>query len=55
MIQIQQDPDFIFRCQIFDEQVKKITTLNGEEIVIFHKGLQRTDHNLLMQNWIKIL
>eukprot|EP01084_Bolivina_argentea_P057019 104253_1 len=42
--------DYIFRCQIFDEQVKKITLskIKKEEIVIFHTGLQRrTDHNFL--------
>eukprot|EP01083_Nonionella_stella_P179128 634940_1 len=33
--------DYIFRCQIFDEQVKKITFSNKEEIVLFHTGLQR--------------
>ena len=42
--------DYIFRCQIFDEQVKKIKYSNGDpqEIVVFHTGLQRRDdHNFL--------
>ena len=40
--------DYIFRCQIFDKQVKKITYSDNEEIVVFHTGLQRrNDHNFL--------
>eukprot|EP01084_Bolivina_argentea_P036102 66824_1 len=40
--------DYIFRCQIFDKQVKKIKYINNNEIVLFHTGLQRkTDHNFL--------
>lgn len=31
----------IFRCQMLDHQVKKITYSNGDEIVVFHSGLQR--------------
>ena len=37
--------DYIFRCQIFDNQVKKITYKlsenNTQDILIFHTGLQR--------------
>jgi len=40
--------DYIFRCQIFDQQVKKITYSTSDEIVVFHTGLQRRDdHNFL--------
>lgn len=40
--------DYIFRCQIFDKQVKKITYSTSEEIVVFHTGLQRRhDHEFL--------
>jgi len=33
--------DHIFRCQMFDHQVKKVTYSNGDEIVVFATSLQR--------------
>jgi len=35
--------DYIFRCQMFDNQVKKVTYSNGDEITVFHSGLQRRE------------
>jgi len=33
--------DYIFRCQMFADQMKEVTYSNGDEILVFHSGLQR--------------
>jgi len=33
--------DYIFRCQMFAHQVKRITYSDGDEIMVLHSGLQR--------------